>query len=69
MHTCPIQSCSKVIGYHLLMCPAHWWMVPQRLRNTINLEWKRNEGASQAYLDARAAAIKHVNERQEREHG
>lgn len=62
LHECPIQGCHTLIGYNMLLCHSHWWSVPQGLRTTINKLWQQDQGASEEYLAARTAAIKHVND-------
>jgi hypothetical protein len=69
---CPINGCRVQIDSKLLMCPAHWGMVPKPLRSEV-WRWYRNgqenhpERVSTMYLDAANRAIKAVEETQARD--
>ena len=59
LHKCAISGCEEMISRRLLMCPAHWRMVPQPQQRAVYNTW-RNGGAA-AYLAAREAAIRSVH--------
>lgn len=58
-HNCPVTGCDKQMPQHLLMCPAHWRLVPEGLQRAVNRNWRN--GNTKAYLAARAQAITAVN--------
>jgi hypothetical protein len=35
MHPCPIRRCPREVPDHLLMCGAHWRMVPGPMRRAV----------------------------------
>lgn len=61
MNECPIDGCTARTPSHLLMCSAHWWVVPAWLRNPVWRAYKRNGVLSSEYRQARDKAIAHVN--------
>ena len=70
-HKCPASRCMVQCPGHLLMCRAHWFMVPQRVRQQVLDAWKALEAAKSGsvrpeYQD-RLAAYQLVRERAVRE--
>jgi len=64
--TCPVKGCTARIFAGLLMCRAHWRLLPYRLKDEVNRTWRLlNNGstpadrlaARPAYELARQAAI------------
>ena len=63
-HECPAAGCDRKIGYGLLMCRSHWYMVPKSIRDTVWKAWEHGEGAgTPGHSAAIRAAIKSVNDR------
>jgi hypothetical protein len=64
-HPCACLNCQSAIPNFMLLCQAHWSMVPSRLR--IDVKNAYREGREQRrhptrqYLSAAAAAIAAVN--------
>jgi hypothetical protein len=55
--TCPISDCNKGIPRTRLMCKPHWYRVPKEIRDRV-WDTYRNDGVfSEAYMEARDAAI------------
>jgi hypothetical protein len=47
----------------MLMCRAHWFMVPKPLRDDVWAAWHGPGGGSPEHTDAIAAAAEAVNEK------
>ena len=63
-HPCPATGCARMLSHTILMCPAHWRMVPpaaQRLVVRAWRAWNAGTGSMTDYLAARDAAIAAVN--------
>lgn len=61
-HTCPIVGCPYRLPWRLLMCPAHFKLVPPELRRRLWDAWNNGSPRSYAaYLEAREAAIRSVD--------
>jgi hypothetical protein len=64
---CPVDGCPKRKRISLLMCLAHWRMVPTHLQREVNRTWgirlrnRRDPAAIDAHEVAKTAAIDHVN--------
>lgn len=63
-HRCPAFGCQKDVPNKLLMCFAHWKIVPAALQDVIVAQWKYGVHArchpTQAYTDALREALVHV---------
>lgn len=67
-HVCHAQGCPIPVPPRLLMCSKHWRMVPKELRDAVWATYRPGQevdkAPSKAYLDAAAAAIAAVAERE-----
>lgn len=61
---CPIPGCTMKIPRDLLMCPRHWAVVPNRLQMAVYRTYRA--GHARTYLQARAAAIASIAEKEGR---
>lgn len=63
-HTCHARGCDEPVPPRLLMCRAHWRMVPKRLKDAVWQHYRRGQEVDKrptvSYLDAAGAAIKAV---------
>lgn len=61
-HFCPIDGCERTVADHLLMCQAHWRLVPPVLQRKVYAAYRRGEGLGTPELaEAQAAAIAAAN--------
>jgi hypothetical protein len=61
-HECPAPLCTEQVGPGMVMCPRHWYRVPQPLRRAVRVAWRRGGGAgSPAHRAALRAAIAAVS--------
>jgi hypothetical protein len=61
---CPATGCTRQIGYGMLMCRSHWYMVLAPLRTAVWNAWQGGAGAgSPQHAAAIHAAIQSVNEK------
>jgi hypothetical protein len=61
-HNCPAAGCTRRVGQRMLMCRAHWFMVPKPLRDAVYDAYRDGLGAgSPAHRDAILAAVEAVN--------
>jgi hypothetical protein len=61
-HDCPAKGCPRRVGQRMLMCRAHWFMVPKPLRDAVNDAYRGGLGAgSGAHRAAVLDAIGAVN--------
>lgn len=61
-HDCPAKVCTKSVSQSMLMCRAHWYMVPKPLRNAVYDAWANGHGAgTPAHRAAILAAIEAVD--------
>ena len=61
-HQCPAPACTEQVGADMLMCPRHWYRVPEPLRRAVRIAWNRGAGAgSPAHVAAMRAAIAAVS--------
>jgi hypothetical protein len=61
-HECPAVSCDRDVSVDMLMCRAHWFMVPPPLRRAVWTAWQDGAGAgTPAHTAAITAAISAVN--------
>lgn len=69
---CNATNCQKQIPLNLLMCGAHWAMVPLPLRRALLASWRavsrkrRDPALVLAYRAAAAAAVAAVEVKQQR---
>jgi hypothetical protein len=65
-HDCAVPTCGLVIAIELLMCKAHWFQVPEILRDEVWQTWRRVQRVTsgpdrlpliKAYLEARRKAV------------
>lgn len=63
-HRCPVGPHGPAtLSDDILMCPAHWRHVPQRLRRAVWAAWKNGAGAGTDELAAaQLAAVKAVTD-------
>lgn len=59
-HACPVGSCTVLVDSRFLMCREHWRLVPAPLQRAVYNTWRH--GGADAYLAARNAAIKAVEQ-------
>jgi hypothetical protein len=64
-HFCHARGCKEVVPRELLMCAAHWRLVPRTLQRAVWLAYQPGQEAGKApltstYLDAARAAIEAV---------
>lgn len=63
-HTCHAQRCGKAVPPKLLMCLAHWRMVPGELQRAVRASYRPDQEIdkrpSRDYLAAARAAIEAV---------
>lgn len=71
MHTCHAIQCDKQVRPELLMCRAHWFMVPKPLRSKV---WETYQDGqcdtfdpTSAYCQAAKAAVIAVAQKEGRE--
>lgn len=57
MAECAADGCDVIVSADHLMCKAHWYRVPQHLRNEVWQTWRRARREPEAYREAREAAI------------
>lgn len=66
-HACAIPSCCKQIPTSMLMCRAHWFMVPPAIRTAVNDTWSLAPDMraleNPEYMAARQSAIDAVQEK------
>lgn len=43
MHSCPVKVCDEGVPDHLLMCKAHWRMVPADIQREVYQAYHRYE--------------------------
>lgn len=61
-HICPATGCTRNVPSHMLMCRAHWYMVPAPLRSAVWNAWAGGAGMlSEAHQAACDDAIEAVN--------
>lgn len=68
-HNCSATGCQKQVPLNLLMCMAHWRMVPAPLAREVYRTWQirdRGNARTLAYQAAVAAAIAAVAAKQNR---
>ena len=58
-HACAVPGCTHQIRVDMLMCLAHWRLVPKPIRDEINTQWHSGH-IDLSYFRARAAAIEAV---------
>ncbi len=60
-HRCHARGCVRVVPPRMLMCTAHWKMVPRELQREVWRQYRdgqeRRKDPTGAYLDAANAAI------------
>jgi hypothetical protein len=60
-HRCHATGCDKAVPPRLLMCKAHWYMVPPELRARVWFTYRpgqeTDKDPSPEYLEAMRAAI------------
>lgn len=39
-HTCHAPGCTRLVAPPMLMCPPHWFALPQKIRNAIWREYR-----------------------------
>ena len=55
---CPAPACTEQVDPSMLMCPGHWYQVPEPLRAAVWRAWSRGAGAgTPAHVAAMRAAI------------
>lgn len=59
-HKCPAEECSTMVGSAILACPRHWYKVSPATRAAVNAHW--HSGDLEAYVQARADAVREMNE-------
>lgn len=67
LRSCAAVGCGRSVPSHLLMCMAHWRLVPAKLARGVTLAWRnRDFGEAQtlAYQAAVASAVKAVAEKE-----
>ncbi|MBF0169059.1 MAG: hypothetical protein HQL45_15665 [Alphaproteobacteria bacterium] len=47
-HACHAPGCNRLIQREHLMCPKHWYMLPDRLRRAINRNWRMRDHEAHA---------------------
>jgi hypothetical protein len=63
-HDCPATRCLVRVGPEMLMCPAHWRMVPGPFRTAVWNAWRDGAGAGTVqHAAAIEAAVRSVNEK------
>ena len=61
-HTCPGPRCDAEVDTSELLCPAHWYQVPEPIRRAVRIAWRRGAGAgTPAHTSAIRLAIAAVN--------
>ena len=61
-HACPAGDCTLQVGNDMLMCPAHWRLVPGAIQRAVQAAWRRGAGeGSLAHHSAITAAVRAVN--------
>lgn len=61
-HQCPVADCQVQVPHNLLMCKAHWKMVPYSLRRLVDKTWDFGRGYGTAeHRDACRQAVDQVN--------
>lgn len=67
-HTCHAVQCPTDVPPKLLMCPKHWRMVPRQLQRNVwshyRIGQEIDKSPTREYLDAAAAAIRSVAEKE-----
>jgi hypothetical protein len=63
-HDCPVGGCQHRIPHFLLMCKAHWALVPAEIQRSVYRAWSRGAGAgTQAHADAMVTAVLAVEQK------
>lgn len=57
---CPVPGCSEMHARRLMMCPTHWRQVPKPIRDEVWRSYREEGVLSEAYIEARVAAIESV---------
>lgn len=64
VHHCHARNCKVSIPPRLLMCPKHWRMVPRRIQNNVNRNYRRGQeidkNPTMEYMGAAKDAIDSV---------
>lgn len=60
-HQCPGRDhhgarCHHQVPFHRFACNAHWFVIPNRLRNRLSREWDEHPGED-SYFIARAECL------------
>ena len=61
MSTCPCEGCINPTKPGHLMCLGCWKMVPRAEQMAVNRTWRNYRREPEAYLQARATAIRTVD--------
>ena len=59
-HQCPAPECTEQVDDSVLMCPLHWWKVPESVRDGVPPEGI--EPTSLRYLRAAEMAVEALYE-------
>lgn len=63
-HECPATACTEQVPPDMLMCRAHWRLVPPADRAAVYAAWRRGAGAgTPEHTAAITAAVGAVNAR------
>lgn len=61
-HVCPVHGCVVIMPNHLLMCSAHWKMVPTALKSEVTRAYNlRFQEGTDALREAQKRATESVN--------
>jgi hypothetical protein len=61
-HQCAADGCPRMVDNDKLMCPGHWFAVPDEIRRRVWSTWRNVHRDRQAYQDARDEAVQHIRD-------